>query len=184
MSPAEQNPPSKFRIEKLDLKLHDRSQFSCDSEVLNRWFREQAGQQTRSGVAVVYVLIEHATERIAGFYTLAAAGVKFESLPAKWIKAFRLPKYPELPALLLGRLAVDTAFAGKGLGRLLLVDAVIRAKETSDRVGCSALIVDAKDEAARQFYEKCGFQPLPTNPMRLFLGASAFADYVEFTRRD
>ncbi len=102
---------------------------------------------------------------IAGFYTLAATSVPLAALPADMIK--RLPRYPAVRAMLMGRLAVASRSQGRGLGRALVADAVIRADSLG--VGAFALIVDAKDEGAEAFYRANGFAPIPGEARRLFL---------------
>jgi GNAT superfamily N-acetyltransferase len=103
--------------------------------------------------------------RIAGYYTLAAASVWLTNLPASIAR--KLPRYPTVPAIRLGRLAVDRAFQGQGLGGALLVDALQRASRSE--IAAHALIVDAKDEAAARFYQHHGFLALPDTPLVLFL---------------
>lgn len=101
---------------------------------------------------------------IAGYYTLSATGVKLTELPADVTR--KLPKYPLVPATLLGRLAVDKTHQGRGYGRFLLADALLRAVRSE--IASFAIIVDAKDEAARRFYERESFLPFPDQPLRLF----------------
>ena len=101
--------------------------------------------------------------RIAGFYTLAAASVALDSLPEGMAKG--LPRYPAVPAMLIGRLAVAIEHQGKGLGSALIADAVVRTDRLG--VGAFAIIVDAKDDRARAFYEANGFVPLPGGERRL-----------------
>jgi len=101
---------------------------------------------------------------VGGFYTLSSTAVKLAELPAE--TARRLPRYPLVPATLLGRLAVDERYRGKGHGRFLLADALFRAARSE--IATFAVIVDAKDEGARRFYERESFLPFPEQPMRLF----------------
>jgi len=101
---------------------------------------------------------------IAGYYTLSSTAVKLPELPAG--VARRLPRYPLVPATLLGRLAVDKRHRGKGYGRFLLADALFRAVRSE--IASFAVIVEAKDDAARRFYERESFLPLPDTPMKLF----------------
>ena len=157
---------SAYRIEPLS-DSHDRSIFECGVEGLNRYLREQAGQDGRRRVAVFFLLVTRETGIVVGFYTLASTGVELQSLPQSVVR--KLPKYPLVPATLLGRLAVDVRHRRLGLGEFLLLDALHRSLEASQRVASFAVIVDAKDESARQFYLKFGFVPLPDSPRRLFL---------------
>ncbi len=101
---------------------------------------------------------------IAGYYTLSATSVQIAKLPAQTVR--KLPRYPLVPATLVGRLAVDRHHQGKGYGRFLLADALYRAARSE--IASFAVIVDAKDENARRFYERESFLPFPDQPMKLF----------------
>lgn len=101
---------------------------------------------------------------IAGYYTLSSTSVQLAELPAQTVR--NLPRYPLVPATLLGRLAVDRRHQGKGYGRFLLGDALYRAARSE--IASFAVIVDAKDENARRFYERESFLPFPDQPMKLF----------------
>jgi GNAT superfamily N-acetyltransferase len=137
------------------LAQHDRRTFNCGSPDLDRYFREQVGQDVRRRVAACFVAVA-SDGAIAGFYTLAATSLAFDSLSLE--RAKRMPRYPVLPAILLGRLAVSTAHRGLGLGAALVADAIQRATG-SDVIGF-AMVVEAKDAAAEQFYTHLGFEPL------------------------
>ena len=104
---------------------------------------------------------------IAGYYTLSQYAVQLDSLPVQLAK--RLPKYPVVPATLLGRLAVSKAFRGQGHGATLLMDALYRSLRSSRELASAAVIVDAKDASAVSFYAKYGFLELPGIERRLFL---------------
>lgn len=101
---------------------------------------------------------------IAGYYTLSSTSVQLAELPAQTVR--KLPRYPLVPATLLGRLAVDHRQQAKGYGRFLLADALHRAARSE--IASFAVIVDAKDESARRFYERESFLPLQDQPMKLF----------------
>ena len=152
-----------FRLASLDAG-HDRTAFNSDSEPLNRYLREQATQDVRRRVAACFVALADGS-RIAGYYTLASASLLLADLPASVGK--KLPRYPTVPAVRMGRLAVDQAFKGQGLGGALLADALDRAVRSE--IAAYALIVDAKDEAAAAFYRHHGFIALPDSPFTLFL---------------
>lgn len=143
---------------------HDRAAFDCGSDPLTRYLRQQASQDMRRRVAACFVALQGET-RIAGFYTLAAASVLLADLPAATAK--KLPRYPMVPAVRMGRLAVDQAFKGQGLGGALLADALARCARAE--IAAHALVVDAKDEGAAAFYRHHGFLPLPDSPLTLFL---------------
>ena len=152
-----------FRLTSLDA-AHDRAAFRSDSELLNRYLQEQATQDIRRRVAACFVALADG-QRIAGYYTLASASLMLADLPASIGK--KLPRYPTVPAVRMGRLAVDQAFAGQGLGGALLADALDCAARSE--IAAFALTVDAKDEAAGAFYRHHGFIALPDSPLTLFL---------------
>lgn len=151
-----------LRVEPLG-SSHDRSGFESGVEPLDRYFRSQAGQDARKNMAAPFGLVLP-DGRIAGYYTLSSTSVQFGELPEQTVR--KLPKYPLVPATLLGRLAVDRRRQGKGYGRFLLADALYRAVQ--NEIASFAVIVDAKDDNARRFYEREGFVPFPDRPMKLF----------------
>lgn len=152
-----------FRLAPLDV-AHDRARFNSGSEPLNRYLREQVTQDTRRRVAACFVALADG-QRIAGYYTLASASLLLADLPPSTGK--KLPRYPTVPAVRMGRLAVDQAFKGQGLGGALLADAISRAARSE--IAAFAMMVDAKDEAAAAFYRHHGFVALPDSPLTLFL---------------
>jgi len=143
---------------------HDRTAFSCGVDALDRYFKEFAFQDIQRRVAGCFVALDDA-RKIVGYYTLAATSIALDQLPAEKIK--RLPRYQSVPAILIGRLAVDANYRGCGIGSALVVDAVMRTDRFG--IGAFALIVDAKDDGARAFYEANGFLGLPGEERRLFL---------------
>jgi len=151
-----------FRFEALGTH-HDRSGFDSGVAPLDRYLRTQAGQDARKNMAAPFVLVL-SDETIAGYYTLSSTSVRLADLPEPVVR--KLPRYPLVPATLLGRLAVDRRQQGKGYGRLLLADALHRSVRSE--IASFAVIVDAKDDNARRFYERESFLPLPDHPMRLF----------------
>jgi ribosomal protein S18 acetylase RimI-like enzyme len=153
-----------FRIELLGAQ-HDRSGFSCGQEPLDRYLATQAGQDAKRRIASCFVAVERETGEVAGYYTLASAGIPMTELPETVTK--KLPRYPSIPAVRIGRLAVDVRFQGCGLGAAMLADAVSRVTESS--VAAFALLVDAKDEKATGFYRRFGFASLSSQPMTMFL---------------
>jgi GNAT superfamily N-acetyltransferase len=152
----------KLRVEPL-ASSHNRSGFESGVEPLDRYFRTQAGQDARKNVAAPFVLLLP-DGMIAGYYTLSSTSAQLGELPAQTVR--KLPRYPLVPATLLGRLAVDRRQRGKGYGRFLLADALYRSARSE--IASFAVIVGAKDENARRFYEREGFLPFPDQPMRLF----------------
>jgi GNAT superfamily N-acetyltransferase len=153
-----------FVIEPL-VPNHDRTEFRCGVDALDRYFRQQAGQDVRRRASACFVAREIATNRIAGFYTLAAGGVSLANMPTELAK--RLPRYPTVPVARLGRLAVALGYHGLKLGGALLWDAVERASRSE--VAVYALLVDAKDEQAERFYVHHGFVALGGAPRTLVL---------------
>lgn len=152
-----------FLLAPLDAR-HDRTAFHSDSDVLNRYLREQVTQDVRRRVAACFVALADG-QRIAGYYTLASASLVLADLPASTGK--KLPRYPTVPAVRMGRLAVDQGFKGQGLGGALLADALARAARSE--IAAFALMVDAKDDPAAAFYRHHGFIALPDSPLTLFL---------------
>jgi predicted GNAT family N-acyltransferase len=145
---------------------HDRATFSCGVEELDRYLQRLAGQDIKKRVAAVFVLTLDG-RTIAGFYSLSAHMLKLDELPLEIVK--RLPRYPNVPATLLGRLAVGTDFRGRGLGELLLIDALKRSLAGTTQIASAAVVVDAKNEHAREFYQRHEFLALASQPNRLFL---------------
>lgn len=152
-----------FLLAPLD-SAHDRTAFCSDSGPLDRYLREQVTQDIRRRVAACFVALADG-HRIAGYYTLASASLLLTDLPASTGK--KLPRYPTVPAVRMGRLAVDQAFKGQGLGGALLADALARAARSE--IAAFALMVEAKDQAAAAFYRHHGFIALPDSPHTLFL---------------
>jgi len=157
-----------FRIELLG--KHDRTSFASGEEALDRYFREQVTQDIRRHLSNCFVVLD-AADVLAGYYTFAATSVPLTELPADLTR--RLPRYPSLPAGLIGRLAIDRRFQRQGLGGLLVVDAAARAMRAEPAI--YALVVDAKSEDAVAFYAHLGFQRFLSQPLRLFLPISEIA---------
>lgn len=143
---------------------HDRTVFRCGSPPLDRYFQQQVSQDIKRRVATCFVALDSA-QRIAGFYTLASSSISLLDLPASATK--KLPRYPTVPAVRVGRLAVDADFKGKGLGSALLADTLERAIRSD--IAAFAMLVDAKDNVAAGFYERHGWQRLTPRGLILFL---------------
>ena len=141
-------------------KEHNRESFSCGKESLDRYIRKQVSQDVKRKLCVCFVL-EKSKKEIIGFYTLSNSSVPLEIVPDDIKK--RMPRsYSNLPTTLLGRLAVDDKFGGKGYGRTLLLDSLKRSYETSKNIlGSMAVIVHPLDLEAESFYSKYGFIKLP-----------------------
>ncbi len=155
---------------------HDREGFDCGTPELNDYLRRQAAQDTRRGVSRVYIARERNTSKVLGYYSLSVASFTRKSLPER--EAKRLPHYP-VPAALLGRLAVDRTCQGQKLGRYLLFDAFHRVLHAAETLAVYALVVDAKNDDARAFYEHYGFLRFPDTPSRLFIPIEALRRAAE-----
>jgi ribosomal protein S18 acetylase RimI-like enzyme len=159
--------PARYTIEPLG-KHHDRAAFSCGVESLDRYFKQQAGQESRRHVANCFVAINQTTKAVAGYYTLSASAVIFDSLPDAFRK--KLPRYPAVPAALVGRLAVDLQHRGQRLGETLLLDAMRRTLQSG--LAAAILVVDPKDEQAARFYYRYGFLDIGPGRTRLYMPVS------------
>lgn len=154
-----------YQIEPLG-PSHDRSAFCSGVTELDEYFHRQAGQDAKRRVAAPFVLVD-TSGAILGYYTLSGYGIRLDALPSTISK--RLPRYPLIPATLLGRLAVSSAARGRSLGRFLLMDALHRSWRNTADVASVGVVVDALDDAARSFYLHHEFIPLLDHPDRLFL---------------
>ncbi|HTB17141.1 MAG TPA: GNAT family N-acetyltransferase [Bryobacteraceae bacterium] len=155
---------SAFRVAPLGAE-HDRGAFHCGEEAFDRYFQTQATQDIRRRIANCFVAVETANGVVAGYYTIAAASIPLVELPAQEIK--HLPRYPTLPAVRIGRLAVHEGFQSRGLGGALLVDATRRVLQAPTAI--CALLVDAKTDHAVSFYRRYLFRALVGKPATLFL---------------
>lgn len=151
---------TQFRIEALS--GHNRLEFNCGVEPLDRYFREIVTQDIRRRTTACFVAVDD-KEKIAGYYTLAAGSVALTDLPEQLSK--RLPRYPSVSIARLGRLAVDVAYRGQKLGAVLLWDAVLRASRSE--LMAYGLVVDAKDDQAEAFYLHHGFALLTSRVLLL-----------------
>lgn len=168
--------PSPFAIEPLG-KQHDRSRFQCGSADLDRYLQQQARQDAEKRVAAPFVALLPGNPQVLGCYTLSASLLLLDELPD--VIARKLPRYPQLPVTLLGRLAVDQTTKGQGLGEFLLLDALHRSLATAAQIAAMAVVVDAKDDAAAAFYRHFSFIPLQANPLRLFLPMKTVEQLLE-----
>lgn len=144
---------------------HDLADFSCGNAALDSWFRDRALRNELSGASRTYVTRIRGTERVAGFYTLAASSVLLADAPGSVRRNMPSP----VPVILLGRLAVDGASQGAGLGASLLQDAVLRVTAAAEAAGVRAMLVHAIDDDAVAFYRHFGFAPSPLDERTLFL---------------
>jgi GNAT superfamily N-acetyltransferase len=147
---------------------HDRAGFTCGVEALDRYFATQVAQDIRRRVSTCFVATDRASGMIAGYYTMAAGSVPLSDLAPAIAK--KLPRYPLVPAVKAGRLAVAKEHRGKKLGSVLVADAIGRALRLE--IAAFAIVVDAKDETAAAFYRRHSFVPFATSPMSLYLPLS------------
>ena len=144
--------------------IHDTKKFDCSDPVLNEWLQRYALENHRSGGARVFVSAT-STDEVAGYYCLSSASATRESLPERIGKGMPQP----IPLTLLGRLAVDNAHQGQGLGIGLLKDAIRRTLVVADSIGVRALLTHAANPTAAKFYAKAGFVPSPTDELHMVL---------------
>jgi ribosomal protein S18 acetylase RimI-like enzyme len=147
-------------------KHHDRRAFSCGEPILDDWFRNRATQDTKRDLAQVFVAIDDVLG-LVGFYSLSAFSLQLDDFPEDLAK--KLPRYRATPAALIGRLARDIRSRGQRVGDVLLADAIKRVLAARQSLGVYAIVVDALNTMAQDFYASFGFTALPTRPDRMFL---------------
>jgi GNAT superfamily N-acetyltransferase len=151
---------------------HDRQGFDCGRQELNDWLQKTARQHQEKGLSKTFVaILDEAPDCICGYYALTLVELESRHLPEAWRK--KMPR--RIPGVKLGRLAVDKRFQGKGLGELLLVDALGRAQRIYQEAGGIGLFVDAIDAQAATYYQRFGFEAMPDNPLLMFLPAAAIS---------
>ena len=160
-------PTPPFTIEPLGKQ--DREGFDSGTPELDAYLAGQAGQDQRRNVAACFLAIETDTGIVAGFHTLSACHIHLEDLDEAARK--KLPRYPVVPAVRLGRLAIDRRFQGRGLGSALIADAAMRVMRSD--IAAAFLVVEAKDETASAFYRHNGFALDPNEPLRLYASLAA-----------
>jgi GNAT superfamily N-acetyltransferase len=147
-------------------KQHKRAEFSCGQPELDEWFRQRASQDDRRNIARVFVATDDALG-VVGFYSLSSFALTLEDVPEDIAR--KLQRYDLIPAALIGRLARDIRVRGQGIGELLLADAVRRILSAGRTLAVFAILVDAKDARAMEFYAGFGFQSFPLRPNGMFL---------------
>jgi len=157
-------------------KEHERKSFDCGEPSLNQYLYRYANQDIRRRISRVFVVSSPDTQQqVIGYYSLSASSLASFDLPEKFRN--RLPRYP-VPVVLLGRLAVSTSYQGKGLGSILFADALQRIAQASQVMAVYAVVVDALNERAAEFYRQFGFIPLPSQPLKLFLPLDSVTSLV------
>ncbi len=156
---------------------HNKQDFSCGKVLPDNYFWKQAKQDVKRKLSACFVLVDEGTKKISGYYTLSGSSIPNNLIPEFYKK--KLPKsYLSIPAILLGRLAVDKDFQGKGIGKILLIDSLKRCYETSESIGAFAVIADPLDRDAERFYEKYGFIKLPDSG-KMFLPMKTIKELFE-----
>jgi len=152
-------------------KKHNRSDFQCGVESLNHYLKSLANQDIKRRVTRLFIATRpDKPSTVLGYYTLSSISIALSSLPE--VHARKLPKY-SIPCALIGRLAVNAQYQRCGVGKMLLVDAIKRTLSISNEIGVYAVVVDAIDEKAADFYSSYGFEPLCREKNRLFLPLSS-----------
>jgi predicted GNAT family N-acyltransferase len=171
-----------IKIELFDSTKHYRTDFCCGQISLDNYIRKQASQDIKRKVSTVFVLIDDIDTQfnILGYYTLSSHTVEIENLEQSFAK--KLPRYPQLPATLLGRLAIDNQQNGKGFREIILFDALKKAIAVSKQIASLAVITEALDENAVNFYMKYGFQKFNKESMKLYLPMKAIEDILTIKR--
>jgi ribosomal protein S18 acetylase RimI-like enzyme len=159
----------RLAFELLD-RRHDREPFSCGEPALDDYLKRRASQDVKRDIARVFVATPVGSTEIVGYYTLSSTSIALDDMPADLAR--KLPRYGEIPAALIGRLARDLRWKGRGVGEILLADALGRVLDAGSRMAVYAVVVDAKNEAAAAFYRSFGFRRQLTRPSRLFLPAA------------
>ena len=162
-----------LKIEPLG-KKHDRAAFSCGNDELDTYLKKRASQDSKKNIATVFVMTKSQDNAVIGYYSLSATSILLADLPNGTAK--KLPKYPHVPATLLGRLAIGSRYQGMGYGDVLVIDALRRALLATTEIASYAVVVDAINESARSFYEHYEFCAFPDRKLRLFLPMKTIAD--------
>lgn len=155
---------ARFVIEPL-AKAHKRAYFACGNDRIDQYFRENVSQDVKRKYATCFVAREIVTDRVAGFYTLSSSNVPLTDVPETLAK--KLPRYPTVPAVLIGWLGRHSDYARQGLGEALLFDAIKTVAAAP--IGAHAIFADAIDNQAAAFYAAFGFTPLVRRPHTLYL---------------
>ena len=165
-----------LKIAFLDAKKHQRDRFNCGVDSLDRYLTKYANQDLKRKATTVFVLIDSPSNNVIAYYTLSAFTLEATELEPKIAK--KLPRYPLLPAIMLGRLAVDRNYRGQKLGQLMLVDALKRAYIATQQIASTAVVVEAIDSNAVSFYQKYGFVNFKSNPNLLYLTMGTISNII------
>ncbi|MFB2881241.1 GNAT family N-acetyltransferase [Floridanema aerugineum] len=165
-----------MKIIELLTKTHNRTNFDCGNEALNRYLQQTARQHQQKGIARTWVLIDsEQPSTIIGYLSLTLCEIRGENLPERWVK-----KYPQkVPGIKLARLAVDRKWQRKGIGEILMVEAMRKAFVVAETAGGIGLFVDAKDEKAKNYYSRYGFENLENSELEMFLPLSTIESLIQ-----
>jgi GNAT superfamily N-acetyltransferase len=165
-------------IESLDKGKHARLAFTCGSEPLDRFIHDHAYQAAAKGLSKTYVAVDESDESdILGYYTVTTCRIEAGQLPRSAGRALKLSAH-ELPASLVARLAVSESAKGRGIGSLMLMDAMARCARAAGEIGSVAVVVDALDEGVISFYEKVGFTPFEPGSRKMFIPMTTVRNIV------
>lgn len=142
---------------------HDTTEFSCGIAALDDWLRRRAMANQASGASRTYVVCDG--DKVIGYYALASGSVSVDAAPGRFRRNMPQP----IPVVILGRLAVDRTYHGRGIGRMLFRDAALRVLNAADAIGIRGILVHAVSEEAKAFYVALGFEPSPLDPMTLMV---------------
>lgn len=142
---------------------HNIAEFCCSDPGLNEWLKKKALKNNSAGISRVYVICAENTNQVIGYYCLSTGSIQRNIVPG----AYRRNAPDTIPVVVLGRLAVDQAYSGKGLGVALLKDAIYRTENIALQVGVRALIVHALNEDVQKFYTRFAFEPSSVHPLTL-----------------
>jgi GNAT superfamily N-acetyltransferase len=165
------DPAERIAVPEKLTAAHDLTQFQCGEAELDDWLKRRALQNEESGASRTYVVCSG--RQIMGYYALAAGAAAHAAAPGRVRR--NMPDPVPVPVMVIGRLAVDLKFQGRGIGSALLKDAVLRTVQAAEIAGIRAILVHAINESAKRFYEKLGFMASPTNPMTLMITVRAAA---------
>ncbi|WP_321447327.1 GNAT family N-acetyltransferase [uncultured Cohaesibacter sp.] len=163
----------KYIIEPFDPDKHDRTAFSCGVEQVDNFFKKTANKLAKAGNLRVYVMTDN-EGAVIGYYALNAHSIDYQDLPKKFART--RPSHGYIPAAFIAMIGVDQKYAGHGFGGDLLVNALTRVEQAADEIGIGVVLLDVLDDGMPEsierrlaLYQRYGFQPLPSNPLRLFL---------------
>jgi ribosomal protein S18 acetylase RimI-like enzyme len=171
-----------YLIEPFDPARHDRTGFSCGVAAVDNFFKKTANKLAKASNVKLYVMVND-DQALIGFYAINAHAVHYQDLPTRFARA--RPGHGSIPAAFIAMIGRDQRYTGSGFGADLLVDALRRIAQAADSLGIAVVLVDVLDcgnperTARRQaLYESYGFQPLPSNPTRLFLPINAIRELM------